>query len=97
MCIYIYIDSYQIILFNSYGVVFSLYVPYYCDIPRVAYTHVMGVPVTGKSLTYIIGLQVTIFFVISLSLVIFRLNVKNNEAHASQALNLNDLYTDVII
>lgn len=42
---------------GPYGIVFSLYVPYYCDIPRVAYTHVMGVPVTGKSLTYVIGLQ----------------------------------------
>ena len=37
--------------------VFALFVPYFCDIPRVAITHLMNIPVTGKSLTYIIGLQ----------------------------------------
>ncbi|XP_071084627.1 ubiquitin-associated domain-containing protein 2-like [Haliotis cracherodii] len=38
--------------------VFPLFVPYYFDIPRVAMTHILGVPVTGKTLTYILGLQV---------------------------------------
>ena len=46
------------ITFFRQGSVFALFVPYFCDIPRVAVTHVLGVPVTGKSLTYIIGLQV---------------------------------------
>lgn len=38
--------------------VFALFVPYFCDIPRVAVTHIWGIPFTGKSITYIIGLQV---------------------------------------
>ncbi|KAI0214374.1 Ubiquitin-associated domain-containing protein 2 [Lamellibrachia satsuma] len=42
---------------GPYGPVFSLLVPYFCDIPRVAVTHLLGIPVTGKSFTYIIGLQ----------------------------------------
>jgi len=41
-----------------FGPVFALLVPYFCDIPRVTVTHILGVPITGKSFTYIIGLQV---------------------------------------
>lgn len=42
---------------GPYGPLFSLFIPYYCSIPRVAITQVMGVPFTGKSFNYIIGLQ----------------------------------------
>ncbi|XP_064614978.1 ubiquitin-associated domain-containing protein 2-like [Liolophura sinensis] len=37
---------------------YPLYIPYFCDIPRVALTHMWGIPVTGKSFTYILGLQI---------------------------------------
>lgn len=43
---------------GPYGVIFSLFVPYLCDIPRVTRTRLLGVPVTGKTLTYLVGLQV---------------------------------------
>lgn len=45
-----------------FGAVFAAFIPYFCDVPRVAITHLMGIPVTGKSLTYIIGLQVECLF-----------------------------------
>lgn len=38
--------------------VFSLFVPFYCLIPRVPVTRVLGhIPITNKSLVYIVGLQ----------------------------------------
>jgi len=42
---------------GPWGAVFALFIPYFSDIPRVAVMHVWGIPVTGKSVTYIIGLQ----------------------------------------
>jgi membrane associated rhomboid family serine protease len=42
---------------GPYGAIFPLFVPYFCDVPRVAVTHVLHIPVTGKSLNYVIGLQ----------------------------------------
>lgn len=41
-----------------YGLIFPLFVPYLCDIPRITRTHILGIPVTGKTLTYLVGLQV---------------------------------------
>ncbi|BFZ06595.1 hypothetical protein BsWGS_09634 [Bradybaena similaris] len=41
-----------------FSVIFPLYVPFYSTIPRVALTKIMGVPVTGKTLNYILGLQI---------------------------------------
>lgn len=47
------------IYFNfRFSVIFPLYVPFYSTIPRVALTKIMGVPVTGKTLNYILGLQI---------------------------------------
>ncbi|CAN7941755.1 unnamed protein product [Ixodes pacificus] len=43
---------------GPYALVFALFVNYFLDIPRVAQTYVLGVPVTGKTLTYLLGLQV---------------------------------------
>ena len=43
---------------GPYGLIFPLFVPYLCDIPRSTRTHILGVPVTGKTLTYLVGLQV---------------------------------------
>ncbi|XP_064638744.1 ubiquitin-associated domain-containing protein 2-like [Lineus longissimus] len=43
---------------GPYGFIFPLFVPYFCDIPRVAMTHILGIPVTGKSFMYILGLQI---------------------------------------
>ncbi|RUS77243.1 hypothetical protein EGW08_014996 [Elysia chlorotica] len=40
-----------------FSCVFPLYVPFYLSVPRVALTRIMGVPVTGKTLNYILGLQ----------------------------------------
>ncbi|GFR87760.1 ubiquitin-associated domain-containing protein 2 [Elysia marginata] len=40
-----------------FSFVFPLYVPFYFTVPRVALTRIMGVPVTGKTLNYILGLQ----------------------------------------
>lgn len=42
---------------GPWGPLFALFIPYFCDIPRVAVTHLWGIPFTGKSITYIIGLQ----------------------------------------
>ncbi|KAL5005185.1 hypothetical protein ScPMuIL_018641 [Solemya velum] len=39
-------------------IVYPFFVTYFSDIPRVAVGHVWGIPVTGKSLVYILGLQV---------------------------------------
>ncbi|KAH9514642.1 Ubiquitin-associated domain-containing protein 2 [Bulinus truncatus] len=41
-----------------YSLVFPLYVPFYCTVPRVAIMTLMGVPVAGKTVNYILGLQV---------------------------------------
>lgn len=43
---------------GPYALVFSFFVNYLLDIPRVAQSYVLGVPVTGKTLTYLLGLQV---------------------------------------
>uniref|UniRef100_A0A2R5LLF5 Putative ubiquitin-associated domain-containing protein 2 n=1 Tax=Ornithodoros turicata TaxID=34597 RepID=A0A2R5LLF5_9ACAR len=43
---------------GPYALVFSLFVSYFLDIPRVAQSYILGVPVTGKTLTYLLGLQV---------------------------------------
>ncbi|KAG7467099.1 hypothetical protein MATL_G00149720 [Megalops atlanticus] len=40
------------------GPVFALFVPFYCSIPQVQVTQVLGqFPITNKSLVYIVGLQ----------------------------------------
>jgi len=41
-----------------YSLLFPLYVNYYLDIPRVTMTHILGIPVTGKTVTYLLGLQI---------------------------------------
>uniref|UniRef100_A0A0B7AKT5 Peptidase S54 rhomboid domain-containing protein n=1 Tax=Arion vulgaris TaxID=1028688 RepID=A0A0B7AKT5_9EUPU len=41
-----------------FSMMFPLYVPFYNTIPRVALTKIIGVPVTGKTLNYILGLQI---------------------------------------
>lgn len=38
--------------------VYPLFVPYYCDVPRVVMSQIWGIPMTGKSFSYILGLQV---------------------------------------
>uniref|UniRef100_A0A131XHT7 Putative ubiquitin-associated domain-containing protein n=1 Tax=Hyalomma excavatum TaxID=257692 RepID=A0A131XHT7_9ACAR len=43
---------------GPYALVFSLFVNYLLDIPRVTQSYVLGIPVTGKTLTYLLGLQV---------------------------------------
>ncbi|XP_055867755.1 ubiquitin-associated domain-containing protein 2-like [Biomphalaria glabrata] len=40
-----------------FSLVFPLYVPLYCTVPRVALVTLLGVPVTGKTINYILGLQ----------------------------------------
>lgn len=45
----------------SWAPLFSLYVLYYKDIPRVTVTQFWGIPVTGKSVSYLIGFQVPFF------------------------------------
>ncbi|XP_052784200.1 ubiquitin-associated domain-containing protein 2-like [Mya arenaria] len=37
--------------------IYPMFVPFYCDIPRVPLSHIWGVPMTGKSISYILGLQ----------------------------------------
>ncbi|XP_074657779.1 ubiquitin-associated domain-containing protein 2-like [Tubulanus polymorphus] len=44
---------------GPYGLLFPMFVPFFCDMPRVAMTHIWGIPVTGKSFMYILGLQIT--------------------------------------
>lgn len=43
---------------GPYPLVFSLFINYLLDIPRVTQSYVLGIPVTGKTLTYLLGLQV---------------------------------------
>ncbi|XP_022257480.1 ubiquitin-associated domain-containing protein 2-like [Limulus polyphemus] len=43
---------------GPFGLVFPLFVNYYTDFPRVAHVYIMGVPVTGKTMSYLLGLQV---------------------------------------
>ncbi|CAN7997084.1 unnamed protein product [Ixodes hexagonus] len=43
---------------GPYALVFALFVNYFLDIPRVAQSYILGIPVTGKTLTYLLGLQV---------------------------------------
>jgi len=43
---------------GPYGLIFPLFVSFFFDVPRVAQTHILGIPVTGKTLTYLLGLQV---------------------------------------
>ncbi|XP_023702139.1 ubiquitin-associated domain-containing protein 2 isoform X1 [Cryptotermes secundus] len=43
---------------GPYGLIFPLFVSFFFDVPRVAQTHILGIPVTGKTLTYFLGLQV---------------------------------------
>jgi len=45
------------LFYSRLCVIYPLFVPYYCDIPRVALSHLWGIPMTGKSLSYILGLQ----------------------------------------
>lgn len=45
---------------GPHGIIFPFFVTFYRDIPRVAFTHLLGVPVTGKSFVYIIGLQMAV-------------------------------------
>lgn len=62
----LYTDITSIILINhlylsfcSLGPVFALFVPFYCSIPRVQVTQVLGhFSITNKTLVYILGLQV---------------------------------------
>lgn len=46
------------IILCRYGLIFPLFVSFFFDVPRVAQTHILGIPVTGKTLTYLLGLQV---------------------------------------
>ncbi|ELU15058.1 hypothetical protein CAPTEDRAFT_221027 [Capitella teleta] len=39
------------------AMVCCMFLPYFCDVPRVPITRMLGIPITGKSLTYILGLQ----------------------------------------
>ncbi|XP_069690520.1 ubiquitin-associated domain-containing protein 2-like isoform X2 [Periplaneta americana] len=47
-----------LIYYFRYGLIFPLFVSFFFDVPRVAQTHILGIPVTGKTLTYLLGLQV---------------------------------------
>ncbi|XP_049799306.1 uncharacterized protein LOC126234621 isoform X1 [Schistocerca nitens] len=42
---------------GPYGLIFPLFVSFFFDVPRVAQTHILGIPITGKTLTYLLGLQ----------------------------------------
>ncbi|VDI38988.1 ubiquitin-associated domain-containing protein 2-like isoform X2 [Mytilus galloprovincialis] len=37
---------------------YPLFIPYYCEVPRVVFGHIFGIPMTGKSFHYILGLQI---------------------------------------
>ncbi|XP_015929019.1 ubiquitin-associated domain-containing protein 2 [Parasteatoda tepidariorum] len=43
---------------GPYSLIFPLFANYFMDIPRVAQTYILGIPVTGKTLTYLVGLQI---------------------------------------
>lgn len=38
--------------------IYPLFVPYFMDIPRIELGNVLGIPMTGKSFQYFLGLQV---------------------------------------
>lgn len=37
--------------------IFSLFVPFFWDVPQVPFTRILGIPISGKSFTYILGFQ----------------------------------------
>lgn len=37
---------------------YPLFIPYYFEVPRVVFGHIFGIPMTGKSFHYILGLQI---------------------------------------
>ncbi|CAG7785520.1 unnamed protein product [Allacma fusca] len=41
-----------------YGFLFPLFVNYYLDIPRITMSNFLGMSVTGKTITYLLGLQI---------------------------------------
>jgi len=41
-----------------YGLLFPLYVNYFLDIPKITVSSFAGLPLTGKTVTYILGLQI---------------------------------------
>lgn len=44
---------------RRFGIIFSLFVPFFLSVPATGSSNFFGlIPVTGKLLTYIIGLQV---------------------------------------
>lgn len=43
---------------RRYELIFPLFVPYLLDVPRVTRTHILGIPITGKTVVYLVGLQV---------------------------------------
>lgn len=48
---------------NSLGPIFALFIPFYCSIPRVQVTQILGqFSITNKTLVYILGLQVQYVF-----------------------------------
>lgn len=56
-----------LLLHFSFGLVCPLFVDFYYDIPRVTYSHIFGIPVTGKSVVYLVGLQVHSYFILLLA------------------------------
>ncbi|XP_060073044.1 ubiquitin-associated domain-containing protein 2-like [Ylistrum balloti] len=49
--------KYELLPSGPMCMVYPLFIPYHLDIPRVAFGHILGVPVTGKSFQYFLGLQ----------------------------------------
>ena len=42
----------------SLSIIFTLFVPFHLDIPRIVRASLIGIPISGKSLAYMCGLQV---------------------------------------
>lgn len=49
---------YIAVLFCRLSVIISLFIPFFNDIPRVVRASIMGIPVSGKAMAYMCGLQV---------------------------------------
>lgn len=78
---------------------FSLYVLYYKDIPRVTVTQFWGIPVTGKSVSYLIGFQMVITsvgaFILSIIGVISGVIVYMNQSKITSHFQLPDNVVDI--
>ncbi|MGH0165555.1 UNVERIFIED_CONTAM: hypothetical protein FKN15_001026 [Acipenser sinensis] len=73
--------------------VFALFVPFYCSIPRVQVTQVLGqFAITNKSLVYLVGLQTTFYYLVNTGNIL-KFNIAFREADSISSSPFHKLLT----